>query len=81
LSAPDLPRFKVSSVTSYHERGRRVATGYFVLGSWDVHRVVASFPVPGGTAGDTFTHRRRELAETRCAELEAWHAKAMADGT
>jgi hypothetical protein len=81
VSAPDLPRFKVASVTGYS--ARNVATGWYVLDTWHVHRVVSSYPVPSGRAGDKgsgFTaRRRRELAEERCAELEAWHAEAMAN--
>jgi len=85
VSAPGLPRFKVSSVTGYalNAGGKRMATAYFVLDTWDLHRIVSSWlPHDGKTAGTANMisngDRRRERAEQRCAELEAWHHAEMA---
>jgi hypothetical protein len=76
VSAPDLPRFKVSSVTGYSlgagSGGR--STAWYVLDTWFLHAVVASYLV-----GDASPARRRERAEQRCAELEAWHTEALAN--
>jgi hypothetical protein len=65
VSAPDLPRFVVAS------------GGMDVLDTWHAHRIVHSFAAYRGEA----QRLARIAAVKRCAELEAWHAEAMRDGT
>lgn len=85
MSAPDLPRFKVASVTGYTpstgRTGSRVSTAWYVLDTWLLHAVVSSYPVGGGArhGNNLPAEQRHALAERRCAELEAWHEQAMRD--
>jgi hypothetical protein len=48
-----------------------------VLDTWHAHRIVHSFAAYRGEA----QRLARIAAVKRCAELEAWHAEAMRDGT
>jgi hypothetical protein len=85
MSAPDLPRFKVTSVTGYASSSgaRTPFTGYWVLDMWFNHEVVSSYPIreakKGKGLGKPLTQKQREeAAHARCAALERWHAEEMA---
>ena len=65
MSAPDLPRFVVSSDT------------YSILDSWDCYRVVAVFGT--GSRGAPEKKRAAQL-EDRRVEFEAWHKHEMVSG-
>jgi hypothetical protein len=85
VSAPDLPRFKVASVTGFamSSGARSESTGYYVLDTWDNCAVVSSYPIrqakhSKGRGRAPTQPQREQMAYARCAELERWHAKEMA---
>ena len=88
MSAPDLPRFKVSSVTGYGSSSgaRKPSIAYYVLDTWDNHRVVATFPIwslensrgAGRNGRIPSVVERGRRAYARCVELEEWHRREMA---
>ena len=68
------PRYVVRSVTGYEitpnastGNDRGAPTSYYVLDRWYDWHVVAAFDAPKGRT----SKHRRELAEARCAELNA----------
>jgi hypothetical protein len=84
VSAPDLPRFKVASVTGFamSSGARSESTGYYVLDTWDNCEVVSSYPIrqakySKGRGKPPTMAQREERAYARCAELERWHTEEM----
>jgi hypothetical protein len=85
VSAPDLPRFKIASVTGFamSSGARSESTGYYVLDTWFNHEVVSSYSIrqakDGKGRGRPPTQlQRKQLARARCKALERWHLKEMA---
>jgi len=64
VSAPDLPRFVLSSDC------------YAVLDTWDVHRIVVD---SASTLRGAPLAKRKAYLVKRAAELEAWHAEVTHD--
>jgi hypothetical protein len=51
VSAPDLPRFKVASVTGWGAGGTALTTSYSVLDTWNCHQIVSAFYTPTQGSG------------------------------
>lgn len=81
MSAPDLPRFVVASVTGFDGLGKgntkaTPPTIYFVCDSWRLYEVVGRSGHPGGRQGGAKPHEYEARAVALAAQLNAEHEAA-----